>query len=109
MQGNVQVRSEQPGANNRCSGGSPAGDIDPGYTSRKIRKFGTDKFDGATKMMVLTHLAHVNGWKLAVYMSCMSENFRLFHASNLSVLNFRFFSAHVSGLIAAAAERSWQR
>ena len=35
----------------------------------------------------------------AVYMSCMSQNFRLFHVSNLSVRNFRFFSAHVSGII----------
>ena len=40
---------------------------------------------------ILTHATHVNGWFPAVYTSCMSQNFRLFHASNLSVRNFRFF------------------
>ena len=40
---------------------------------------------------ILTHATHVNGWFPAVYMSCMSQNFRLFHVSNLSVRNFRFF------------------
>ena len=30
-------------------------------------------------------------------MRCMSQNFRLFHVSNLSVRNFRIFSAHVYG------------
>ena len=40
---------------------------------------------------VLTHVTHVNGWFPAVYMSCMSQNFRLFHASNLSVQNFQVF------------------
>ena len=29
---------------------------------------------------ILTHVAHVNGWETAVYMSYMSQNFRLFHA-----------------------------
>ena len=37
----------------------------------------------------LTYVTHVNGWKPAVYMSYMSENFSLFHPSNISVLNFR--------------------
>ena len=40
---------------------------------------------------ILTHATHVNGWEPAVYMSCMSQNFRLFHVSNLSVRNFRIF------------------
>ena len=40
---------------------------------------------------ILTHATHVNGWFPAVYMSCMSQNFRLFHVSNLSVRNFRIF------------------
>ena len=40
---------------------------------------------------ILTHGTHVNGWFPAVYMSCMSQNFRLFHVSNLSVRNFRIF------------------
>ena len=43
---------------------NPVPVIDPGYMSRKIP---------------------------AVYMSCMSQNFRLFHVSNLSVRNFRIF------------------
>ena len=34
---------------------------------------------------------YVNGWEPAVYMSYTSQNFRLFHGSNLSVLNFRIF------------------
>ena len=38
-----------------------------------------------------THATHVNGWFPAVYMSCMSQSFRLFHVSNLSVRNFRIF------------------
>ena len=33
----------------------------------------------------------------------MSQNFRLFHVSNLSVLNFRIFSAHVSGVVQGPA------
>ena len=50
---------------------------------------------------ILTHATHVNAWFPAVYMSRMSQNFRLFHVSNLSVRNFRFFSAHVYGTISA--------
>ena len=34
-------------------------------------------------------------------MSYTSQNFRLFLVSNLSVLNFRIFSAHVSGVAVA--------
>ena len=49
---------------------------------------------------------HVNDWFPAVYMRIMSQNFCLFHVSNLSVPNFLFFSAHVSGVnIAASLER----
>ena len=40
---------------------------------------------------------HVNGWEPAVYMSCMSQNFRLFHVSNLSVRNFRIFLLMYTG------------
>ena len=44
---------------------------------------------------ILTHVTHVNGWAPAVYMSYMSQNFRLF-----LVLTIRSklsnFSAHVS-------------
>ena len=38
---------------------------------------------------MLIHETHVNGWEPAVYVSCMSQNFRLFHISNLFVRNFR--------------------
>ena len=46
---------------------------------------------------ILTHATHVNGWFPAVYMSYMSQNFRLFHASNLSVRNFRIFLLMYTG------------
>ena len=36
-------------------------------------------------------MTDVNGWFPAVYMSCMSQNFCMFHVSNLHVLKFRFF------------------
>ena len=49
--------------------------------SRKIRKFRTDE----------------NGWFPAVYMSCMSQNLRLFHVSNLSVRNFLNFLPMYTG------------
>ena len=46
---------------------------------------------------ILTRATHVNGWGPAVYMSCMSQNFRLFHVSNLSVRNFRIFCSCIRG------------
>ena len=39
----------------------------------------------------LTVPGYMNRKGSAVYTSCMGQNFRLFLASNLSVLNFRFF------------------
>ena len=39
----------------------------------------------------MTHVNHLNVWFPAVYMSYTSQNFRLFHVSNLSVRNFRIF------------------
>ena len=42
------------------------------------------------KTEVLTHATHVNGWEPAV-LSCMTQNFRLFLVSNLSVQNLRIF------------------
>ena len=59
----------------------------PGYISRQIRKFWTDKLY-TWKNGIFTH---VNGWFPAVYMSCMPQNFDLFHGSNSSVRNFRTF------------------
>ena len=59
-------------------------DTDLIYMSRQIGKFRTDKFDTYVKQTeILTHATHVNGRERAVYMSCMSQNFRLFHVSNL--------------------------
>ena len=52
---------------------------------------------------ILTHATHVNGWEPAVYMSRMSQNFHLFHVSNLSVRNFRIFLLMYPG--SAARER----
>ena len=53
---------------------------------------------------ILTHARHVNGWEPAVYMSCMSQNCRLFHVSNLSVRNFRIFLLMYT---VAAPQRWW--
>ena len=57
---------------------------------------------------ILTHATHVNGWEPAVYMSCMSQNFRLFHVSNLSVRNFRIFLLMYTGSLArpSSSEKS---
>ena len=46
---------------------------------------------------ILTHATHVNDWEPAVYMSSMSQNFCLFHVSNLSVRNFRIFLLMYTG------------
>ena len=47
---------------------------------------------------IFTHVAHVNRWELADYMNYMSDNFRLFYVSNLSVSKPPNLSAHVSGV-----------
>ena len=54
---------------------------------------------------ILTHATHVNGWEPAVYMSCMSQNFRLFHVSNLSVRNFRIFLLMYPGSVMTCRRR----
>ena len=57
---------------------------------------------------ILTHAIHANGWFPAVCMNCMSQNFRLFHVSNLSVRNFRIFLLMYTGslsVVATAAEQ----
>ena len=58
---------------------------------------------------ILTHATHVNGWEPAVYMRCMSQNFRFFHVSNSSVRNFRIFLFMYPGSLASlggTAERA---
>ena len=51
---------------------------------------------------ILTRVTHVNGREPAVYMSYTSQNFRLFHVSNLSVRNFRIFLLMYPGSMSAA-------
>ena len=53
-------------------------------------------------MAFLTHVTHVNGWEPAVYMSYMSQYFRLFLVSNLYVLNLRIFLLMYPGSSPAA-------
>ena len=60
--------------------------IVPGYMNRTIRKFRTDNFDTCNKRKFL-----LKRLMQAVYMSCMSQNFRLLHVSKLSVRNLRIF------------------
>ena len=50
----------------------------------------------------LPHATHVNGWFPAVYMSCMIQNCRLLHVSNLSAQNFRVFLLVYSGSVSDA-------
>ena len=52
---------------------------------------------------ILTQATHVNGWKPAVYMSYLSQNFRLLLVSNLSVRNFQFFLLMYPGSLTASA------
>ena len=40
---------------------------------------------------ILAHVTYLNGLFPAVYMSYTSQNFRLFHVSNLFARNFLFF------------------
>ena len=54
---------------------------------------------------ILTHATHENSWFPAVYMSCMSQSFRLFHVSNLSVRNFRIFLLMYTGSVSTMDRR----
>ena len=86
-----------------------AANTDHEYMCTKIRKFWTDKIDTWNKRKFWLICKHVNGWDPAVYMSYMSQNFRLFHVSNSFVQNFEF-SAHVSGVTVSNLRRikmSW--
>ena len=70
----------------------PSVNSDPYTWTEKFESFERKNLIRKNKRKFLTHATHVNnGWKPAVYMSCMSKNFRLFHASNLSDRNFRIF------------------
>ena len=74
----------------RLEGWQRPGDIDPGYMSRKNRKIRADIWMRVTNRN-FDSCNSCNSCKRAVYMSCMSQNFRLLHVSNLSVRNFRIF------------------
>ena len=52
---------------------------------------------------ILTYATHVNGWfpLPSRCMSCMSQNFRLFHVLNISVRNFRIFLFMYPGSLTA--------
>ena len=54
----------------------------------------------------MTHATHVNGWFPAVYMSCMSQNFRLLRVANLSVRNFRIFLLMYPGSVSSGGSLS---
>ena len=70
-------------------------DADPGYMSSEIRNFIADisiretneSFDGLRFSLKVNFSSKFP----AVYMSDMMQNLRLFHVSNLPVLNFRSF------------------
>ena len=73
-------------------------DTDPGYMSRKNRKFETNKLNRFVFTWAgCTYVIRVNGWFRfpALNMSYMSHIFRFFHLSNLSVL---ILFAHVTGV-----------
>ena len=55
---------------------------------------------------ILTHATYVNGLKPALYMSCVSHYFRLFHVSNLSVLKFQTFLLMYPGSLPAIVRPS---
>ena len=73
--------------------------IDPGYMSRKIRKFRTDKFDTYVKQTV-THVAHVNGWVPSVCNQYLHESKPESFVSRIELIISKLsnFSAHVSGI-----------
>ena len=78
----------------------PGSVCDPGYMSRKNRKFRTDKFDSETNGNS-TQATHVNGLFPAVYRSCFSPNFCLYAIEFIRSKLWNF-SAHVSGVSSAS-------
>ena len=53
---------------------------------------------------VLSRVVHVNnGWDPAIYIIHISQNFCLFHAPNLSVLNFRVFQLMYPGSVSRSS------
>ena len=60
------------------------------------RKLRTNKFDKETNKSRGSCNSR-NGWVRAVYMTCMSQNYRLFRLSNLSVLSFVFICSSKQG------------
>ena len=52
----------------------------------------------AGEQVHLNGFGHVNGWFTAVYMSCLSQNFRFFSCNEFILSKLSNFSAHVSGV-----------
>ena len=69
----------------------------PGYMSGKKSKVSNGEIRYVTQTEILTHATHVTGWCPPVYMSCMSQIFRLCPVSNLSVRNCRIFQLMYPG------------
>ena len=68
----------------------------PGYMSRQIRKFWTDKVDTSYKRIFwLKQLIKTSGNQPFTWVTRV--NFRLLHVSNLSVQNFRIFLLIIRG------------
>ena len=62
---------------------------EPRTHEQKNSKPSNEQMRYVKQTKILTHAAHINRWEPAVYMSCMGQNFRLFHVPNLSVRNLR--------------------
>ena len=54
---------------------------------------------------ILTHATYVNGWEPAVYMSCMSQNFRLFHVRIYPFETFELVCSCIRGQWCALTAR----
>ena len=78
---------------------SRTGDYNSRCMNRKFRKLADDEVGNGS-------LTHVSGWFTGAYMRCMSQKFRLFQVSILSVLNIRIFMLMYPGYIPHRTELS---
>ena len=78
---------------------------DPGYMSRKFESFERINSIRETNGNV-DYATHVSSWYPAVYVSCMRQNYRLFHILNLSVRNFPIFLLMSPGSLRRTAGRA---
>ena len=79
--------------------GSCRGHLDPALTSDTwAEKFESlERINSICETNSFDSCKSCNGWFPAVYMTYTSQNLRLFHGSNLSVLNFRIFCLCIRG------------